>query len=44
MVLSIEDKLSICTRASKGKKPTSLAREFGFGKSMVTYSKIFGEG
>jgi len=36
IVLSIEDKLSICTRTSKGEKPASLAREFGLGKSMVT--------
>jgi len=40
IVLSIEDKpqdkLSICTRASKGEKPLSLAREFELGKSTVT--------
>ena len=35
-VLCIEDKLCICTRASKGKKPASLAREFEVGKSTVT--------
>jgi len=36
IVLSIEDKLSICTCASKGKKPASLAREFELSKSTVT--------
>ena len=35
-VLCIEDKLCICTRASKGEKPASLAREFGVGKSTIT--------
>ena len=35
-VLCIEDKLCICTCASKGEKPASLAREFGVGKPMVT--------
>ena len=35
-VLCIEDKLCICTCASKGEKPASLAREFGVGKPTVT--------